>query len=104
MRERNERIPDSGEQFSYVVIKGPHLRDEKDRLIPYRIGDYMKYLSNITKEQNMKIDINYYLDTTVVICARFINENDSYRPVSSHKIMQIKDPDVRKKRLTNTQE
>ncbi|CAI2190219.1 6035_t:CDS:2, partial [Funneliformis geosporum] len=61
MKERNERIPDPGKQFSYVIVKGPHLHDEKGRLIPYRVGDYMKYPSNIGKEQNMKIDINYYL-------------------------------------------
>ncbi|CAI2186491.1 10892_t:CDS:1, partial [Funneliformis geosporum] len=93
MRERNERIPDPGEQFSYIVVKGPRLHDEKGRLIPYRVGDYMVYPSNIGKEQNMKIDINYYLGTTVAICARFINENDSYQTHPSHKIMQIKDPD-----------
>ncbi|CAI2197717.1 8813_t:CDS:1, partial [Funneliformis geosporum] len=78
MRERNERIPDPGEQFSYIVVKGPRLRNEIGRLIPYRVRDYMEYPSNIAKEQNMEIDINYYLGTTVTMCARFINENDSY--------------------------
>ncbi|CAI2197798.1 3788_t:CDS:1, partial [Funneliformis geosporum] len=93
MRERNERIPDPGKQFSYIVVKAPRFHDEKSRLIPYRVGDYMEYPSNIGKEQNMKIDINYYLGTTVAMCARFINENDSYQPHPSHKIMQIKNPD-----------
>ncbi|GBC02496.1 hypothetical protein RclHR1_04650013 [Rhizophagus clarus] len=79
MRERNERISDPSERFSYVVVKGPHLRNEKGRLIPYRVGDYMEY-ADIAKEQNMEIDINYYLGITVGICARFINENDSYQP------------------------
>ena len=37
----------------------------------------MKY-ANIAKEQNMEIDINYYLGTTVGMCARFINEDDRY--------------------------
>ncbi|PKY33735.1 hypothetical protein RhiirB3_395034, partial [Rhizophagus irregularis] len=98
MRERNERIPDPGEHFSYVVVKGPRLRNEKGRLIPYRVGDYMEY-ADIAKEQNMEIDINYYLGTTVGMCARFINEDDSYQPPSSHKIMQIKDSDVREKKI-----
>ncbi|CAI2184846.1 3021_t:CDS:2 [Funneliformis geosporum] len=44
MRERNKRILDPSEQFSYVVMKGPCLRNEKGRLILYRIGNYMKYL------------------------------------------------------------
>ncbi len=98
IRERNKRIFDSGEQFSYIIVKGSHLHDEKGRLIPYRVRDYMEYL-NIAKEQNMKIDINYYLGITVVMYARFINENDSYQPPPSHKIMQIKDPDVREKKI-----
>ncbi|CAI2192086.1 11538_t:CDS:2, partial [Funneliformis geosporum] len=99
MREKNKRIPDPGKQFSYIVMKGPRLRDEKGKFIPYRVGDYMEYPSNIGKEQNMKIDINYYLDTTVAICARFINKNDSYQPHLSHKIMQIKDPDMKEKKI-----
>ncbi|GBB87524.1 hypothetical protein RclHR1_00140028 [Rhizophagus clarus] len=77
MRERNESIPDPGERFSYVAVKGPRLRNEKGRLIPYRVGDYMEY-ADIAKEQNMEIDINYYLGTTVGMCARFINEDESY--------------------------
>ncbi|CAI2190257.1 10081_t:CDS:2, partial [Funneliformis geosporum] len=92
MRERNERIPDPGEQFSYVLVKGPRLRNEKGRLIPYRVGDYMEY-PHIAKDQNMEIDINYYLLTTVAMCTRFINEDDMFQPPPSHKIMQIKDPD-----------
>ncbi|CAB5208415.1 unnamed protein product [Rhizophagus irregularis] len=98
MERENERIPDPGEHFSYVVVKGPRLRNEKGRLIPYRVGDYMEY-ADIAKEQNMEIDINYYLGTTVGMCARFINEDDSYQPPSSHKIMQIKDSDVREKKI-----
>ncbi|PKK56119.1 hypothetical protein RhiirC2_800705 [Rhizophagus irregularis] len=66
MRERNERIPDPGEQFSYVVVKGSRLRKENGTLIPYRVGDYMEY-PHIAKEQNIEIDINYYLLTTVAI-------------------------------------
>ncbi|CAI2176402.1 9238_t:CDS:1, partial [Funneliformis geosporum] len=74
MRERNERIPDPGEQFSYIIVKDSYLRDKIGRLIPYRVKDYMEYPSNIAKKQNMEIDINYYLGTTVAMCACFINE------------------------------
>ncbi|PKK57795.1 DNA/RNA polymerase [Rhizophagus irregularis] len=89
MKEKNERIPDPGERFSYVIVKGPRLRNEKGRLIPYRVGDYMEY-AGIAKEKNMEIDINYYLGTTVRMYARFINEDDRYQPLPSHKIMQLK--------------
>ncbi|RGB36306.1 hypothetical protein C1646_758284 [Rhizophagus diaphanus] len=46
MRERNERIPDPGERFSYVVVKGPRLRSKEGQLIPYRVGDYMEYFDD----------------------------------------------------------
>ncbi|GBB95057.1 hypothetical protein RclHR1_02470001 [Rhizophagus clarus] len=98
MRKRNESIPDPVKQFSYVVVKGPHLRNEKDELIPYRVENYMEY-ADIAKDQNMEIDINYYLSITIGICACFINENDSYQPPPSHKIMQIKDSNVREKKI-----
>ncbi|RGB33271.1 hypothetical protein C1646_761934 [Rhizophagus diaphanus] len=80
MREKNERIPDPGERFSYFIVKGPHLRNEKGWLIPYRVGDYMEYTG-----------------TTVGICARFINEDDRYQPPPSHKIMQLKYSDEKEK-------
>ena len=98
MRERSERIPDPGERFSYVVVKGPRLRDEKGRLIAHRIGDYMEY-TDIAKEQKMEIDINYYLCSTLAMCARFINEDDRYQPPPSHKIMQLKDLDEKEKQI-----
>ncbi len=98
MRERSERIPDPGERFSYVVVKGPRLRDEKGRLIAHRISDYMEY-TDIAKEQKMEIDINYYLGSTLAMCARFINEDDRYQPPPSHKIMQLKDLDEKENQI-----
>ena len=53
----------------------------------------------IAKERNMEIDINYYLGTTVGMCTRFINEDDSFQPSPSDKIMQVKDLDIRKKQI-----
>ncbi|CAB4492569.1 unnamed protein product [Rhizophagus irregularis] len=96
--ERNERIPDLGERFSYVVVKSPHLHSEEGQLIPYRVGDYMEY-AGIAKEKNMEIDINYYLGTKVGMCACFINEDDRYQPPPSHKIMQLKYSDEKEKQI-----
>ncbi|CAG8650216.1 2720_t:CDS:1, partial [Acaulospora morrowiae] len=63
MKEKNERIPNSGERFSYVVVKGPPFYNKEGRKEPHRIGDFMEY-ADIAKEQNMEIDINYYLGAT----------------------------------------
>ena len=58
----------------------------------------MEY-ADIAKEENMEIDINYYLGTTVAICIRFINEDDRYQPPTKNKIMQIKDSDKKEKEI-----
>ncbi|CAJ0895694.1 16100_t:CDS:2, partial [Entrophospora sp. SA101] len=49
--------------------KGERYRDEKGRLIQYRVGDYMEY-PEFAKELNKEIDINYYLESTLGLCAR----------------------------------
>ena len=98
MRERNERIPNPGEWFSYVIVKGLSLYNKEGRKESYRVGDYMEYVDK-AKEFNMEIDINYYLDKTVGMCAWFINEDDRYQPSPSDKIMQIKDLDKREKEI-----
>jgi hypothetical protein len=77
MEERNERIPDPGERFSYVVVKSPPFYNKEARKKPHRVGNFMEYV-NIAKEQNMEIDIKYYLGITVGMCAWFINEDDSF--------------------------
>src|SRR3954465_4175211 len=91
-------IPDSGERFSYVVVNGLPLRDEKDQKIPRRNANYMEY-SDFAKEHNMKIDINHYLEKTAGLCAHFINDNKKYQLLTSHKIMQIRDSDEREKQM-----
>ena len=98
MREKNERISDPSKQFNYVVIKGPLLYNEQGRKVPHRVGNYMEYV-DIAKEQNMEIDINYYLGTTVGMYVHFINENDKYQPPPLHKIMQLKDSDEKEKQI-----
>ncbi|CAI2181922.1 13022_t:CDS:2 [Funneliformis geosporum] len=62
----------------------------------HRVSDFMKY-ADIAKEQNMKIDINYYLEIIIAICVCFINEDDMYQPLASDRIMQIKNSDKREK-------
>ncbi|RIB03708.1 hypothetical protein C2G38_2286783 [Gigaspora rosea] len=98
MKEKKINIPDPGERFSYVVVKGERYRDEKSRLIPYRVGDYMEY-PEFAKEQNMEININHYLESVLGLCARFINEDEKYQPPSSHKIMQLEDSDEKEKQI-----
>ena len=98
MKEKKLNIPDPGERFSYVIIKGERYRDEKGRLISYRLGDYMEY-PEFAKEQNMEININHYIESTLGLCARFINEDEKYQPLSTHKIMQLKDSDEKEKQI-----
>ena len=71
MKEKKLSIPDPSERFSYVVVNGLPLRDEKDQKIPRRNADYMEY-PDFAKEHNMEIDINHYLEKTAGLCARFI--------------------------------
>ncbi|PKK60029.1 DNA/RNA polymerase [Rhizophagus irregularis] len=98
MREKGLKIPDPGERFSYILVKGERYRDEKGRLIQRRNADYMEY-PEIVKEHNMEIDIYYYLEKTLGMCARFINEDNRYHPPPSHKIIQISDLDKREKQI-----
>ena len=95
--EKNVKIPDSGERFSYIVVNNGS-RYKKDGSKSTRKGDYMEF-SEIAKEFNMKIDISHYLEQTVGMCARFINEDDMFILLSSDKIMQIKDSDIREKQI-----
>ena len=95
--EKNIKIPDSGEHFSYVIVNdGPRYKEDGTKST--RKGDYMEF-ANIAKEFNMEIDISYYLEQTVGMCARFINKDDSFQLPPSDKIMQIKDSDKREKEI-----
>ncbi|CAI2199599.1 14774_t:CDS:2, partial [Funneliformis geosporum] len=95
--EKNINITDSDEHFSYIVVNdGP--RYKKDGSKSARKGNYMEF-SEIAKDFNMKIDIRHYLEQTVGMCTRFINEDNMFLPPSSDKIMQIKDSDIREKQI-----
>ncbi|KAF0392177.1 DNA/RNA polymerase [Gigaspora margarita] len=91
-------LREASERFSYVVVKGERYRDENGRLIPRRNANYMEF-PDIAKEFNMEIDINYYLEKTVGLCARFINNDDKYQPPPSHKVIQLKDSDEKEKQI-----
>ena len=95
--EKNVKIPDSGEHFSYVVVNDG-ARYKEDGTKSTRKGDYMEF-ANIVKEFNMEIDVSYYLEQTVGMCTCFINEDDMFQPPPSDKIMQIKDTDEREKQI-----
>ncbi len=74
--EKNIKFPDSGKHFSYVVMNDGS-RYKEDGMKSIRKGDYMEF-ANIAKEFNMEIDISYYLEQMVGMCARFINEDDGF--------------------------
>ena len=96
-REKYIKISNSDKHFNYVIMSDS-LRYKEDGMKLIRKGDYMEF-ANIVKEFNMEIDISYYLEQTVGMCARFINEDDSFQPPPSDKIMQIKDSDKREKEI-----
>ncbi|CAG8507135.1 18063_t:CDS:2 [Cetraspora pellucida] len=87
------KIPDLDERFSYVVVKGEWYHDKNSQLILHRNADYMEF-SDIAKEQNIEIDINYYLEKTVGMCACFINKDKNINHllhIKSHNLkIQIK--------------
>lgn len=71
---------DPGEKFSYVLVKSDLLYDLKGNKIAIKAGDLMEY-SHIAKQENMSIDIVYYLIHYVIgICARFISSDEQFMP------------------------
>ena len=75
-RKKNIKISDSDKHFSYIVMNDS-FRYKKDGTKSIKKGDYMEF-ANIMKEFNMKIDISYYLEQMVGMCACFINEDDGF--------------------------
>ena len=98
MREKNKRISDPSEQFSYIVVKDLPLYNEEGRKELHRVEDYMEY-ADIIKEFNIEININYYLEKMIRMCVYFINENDRYQLLPSYKIMQLKDLNEKEKQI-----
>jgi len=63
-------ISEPGERFEYVVV-------END--LSQKVVDKMEY-SEVARQLGKKIDISYYLNSVVSLCARFINYEDIYQP------------------------
>ncbi|CAB4495837.1 unnamed protein product [Rhizophagus irregularis] len=63
-------IPELGERFEFVVV-------END--LSQKVGDKMEY-PEVAKQLGKKIEISYYLNSVVSLCARFINYEDIYQP------------------------
>jgi len=63
-------IPEPGERFEYVVV-------END--LSQKVGDKMEY-PKVARQLGKKIDISYYLNSVVSLCAYFINYEDIYQP------------------------
>jgi hypothetical protein len=64
------QIPEPGERFEYVVVENNSSE---------RVGDKMEY-PEVARRLSKKIDISYYLNSVVGLCARFINYDESFQP------------------------
>ncbi|RHZ47832.1 hypothetical protein Glove_566g69 [Diversispora epigaea] len=86
MRVKHEnKIPDPGERFSYV-LKQPK-------------GDRMEFV-DVAKELGKSIDLSHYFENTIIgLCARFIMYDKKYEPLLSDKIMQLTDLDEKYKQI-----
>ncbi|RIB21397.1 DNA polymerase family B-domain-containing protein [Gigaspora rosea] len=81
-----------------VCFTGDSLYDENGKKQPQRVANYMEF-PDIAKELNTEIDISHYLEQTVGLYTRFINDDKRYQPSSSYKIMQLKDSDKKEKQI-----
>ena len=88
-------IPEPGECFEYIVVENDSSQ---------RVGDKMEY-SEVVRRLGKKIDINYYLQSIVILCAHFINYDERYQ-LSSESLLEAlgkKNPDedeVSKREMT----
>src|SRR4051794_8018986 len=73
-------IPEPGERFEYVVV-------END--LSQKVGDKMEY-PEVARQLVKKIDISYYLNSVVSLCARFINYEDIYQPLPEAVLEALK--------------
>src|SRR6266496_4104981 len=66
------QTPEPGERFEYVVVENNSSE---------RVGDKMEY-PEVARRLSKKIDISYYLNSVVGLCARFINYDEIFQPSS----------------------
>src|SRR6266516_1198241 len=100
MRKTYEnKIPDPGEHFSYVVLQPDTVFDLSGKKLKLPKADRMEFI-DIAKELGRSIDLSHYFKNTITsLCARFIMYDEKYEPVSSDKIMQLEDPDEKYKQI-----
>lgn len=79
--------PEPGERFSYVIVEKQVQFDiQGHRTDSSRKGDKMEYVSE-AKAKNLPIDILFYINNYVLgLCARFINENEEFQPLTTSAI------------------
>ncbi|RHZ45605.1 hypothetical protein Glove_668g26 [Diversispora epigaea] len=100
MRKKYEyKIPDPGERFSYVMVYSDKVFDLSGFKLIIRKADQMEFV-DVAKELNRRLDLPHYFENTIKgLCARFIMYDKRYEPVSSNKIMQLKNLDEKYKQI-----
>jgi DNA polymerase elongation subunit (family B) len=93
-----------GERFNYVLVKDDVLYNLKGKKITVKTGNLMEY-AHIAKQENMKIDVVYYLLNYVIgTCARFISSDKAFAPKDTSELTAKQDDEYRiseaKKMLT----
>src|SRR5207244_236244 len=98
-KEYQNRIPDPGERFSYVMIHPDSLFGLSGKKLTLKKSDQMEFV-NVAKELNKELDLYHYFENTITaLCARFIMYDKRYEPTSADKIMQISDLDEKYKQI-----
>ncbi|CAI2171609.1 9805_t:CDS:2 [Funneliformis geosporum] len=72
------QIPEPGEWFEYVVVENNSSK---------RVGDKMEY-PEVVRQLSKKINISYYLNSVVNLCARFINYDKLFQ-LSSEIVLEV---------------
>ena len=65
------KVPESGERFSYVVTKPDRDFDIRGYRLHFKISEKMEFV-DIAQEMKRKIDLAYYLEKVFGLCVRFI--------------------------------
>ncbi|CAG8483004.1 6293_t:CDS:2 [Funneliformis caledonium] len=81
-----------GERFKYVIVITDEERNTTRKNFCDKISNKMELLDYVI-ENNLEIDIVYYLDSVVNICARYISYYEQFQPDENHDIWNIEDED-----------
>ncbi|GBB87942.1 hypothetical protein RclHR1_14440001, partial [Rhizophagus clarus] len=80
MSQMRDRHTQSGERFEFIVV-------END--LSQKVGDKIEY-PEVARQLGKKIDISYYLNSVVSLCAHFINYEDIYQSSSEAMLEALK--------------